>query len=300
MKILIIQHENDFRGEQSVYFIEVIARCWREAGHEVFFINGLQKNIAADLAIMHVNLSVVPAEYVRYAKQFPVTLNLNITDIRKRVISQNLVQPNDDYDGPVIVKTDKNCGGIPEAKIYNQALPKRRSVMRYVRKSVRKTRSLGIKLNLLNINTSLFVETEYRESFRVFDDKDSVPKYFWDDEDWIIEKFLPEIEDSRFVIRNAYFFGDKMICFKTFSSDPIVKEEKEVRSQKIEMPDEIIHLRNKLGLDYGKIDYVMHNGEPVVLDIGKTIGGGDFGRDTALTLAQGIHSYLVTQNKLGS
>lgn len=300
MKILIIQHENDFRGEQGVYFIEVIARCWREAGYEVFFINGLQKNIAADLAIMHVNLSVVPAEYVRYAKQFPVTLNLNITDIRKRVISQNLVQPNDDYDGPVIVKTDKNCGGIPEAKIYNQALPKRRSVMRYVRKSVRKTRSLGIKLNLLNINTSLFVETEYRESFRVFDDKDSVPKYFWDDEDWIIEKFLPEIEDSRFVIRNAYFFGDKMICFKTFSSDPIVKEEKEVRSQKIEMPDEIIHLRNKLGLDYGKIDYVMHNGEPVVLDIGKTIGGGDFGRDTALTLAQGIHSYLVTQNKLGS
>lgn len=300
MKILIIQHENDFIGEQGVYFIEVIARCLREAGHEVVFINGLQKNITADLAILHVNLSVVPDEYVRYTMQFPVTLNLNVTDIRKCTISQNQVQPNDDYDGPVIVKTDKNCGGIPESKIYNQALPKRRSVMRYVRKSVRKTRNLGIKLNLLNTDTSRLVETEYRESFRVFDDKDSVPKYFWHDDDWIIEKFLPEIEDSRFVIRNAYFLGDKMICFKTFSSDPIVKEEKEVRSQKIEMPDEIIRLRNKFGLDYGKIDFVMHNEEPVVLDIGKTIGGGDYGRDTALTLAQGILSYLVTENKVCS
>jgi hypothetical protein len=229
--------------------------------------------------------------------QFPVTLNLNVTDIRKRTISQNQVQPNDDYDGPVIVKTDKNCGGIPESKIYNQALPKRRSLMRYVRKSVRKTRNLGIKLNLLKTNTSRLVETEYRELFQVFDDKDSVPKYFWQNDDWIIEKFLPEIEDSRFVIRNAYFLGDKMICFKTFSSDPIVKEEKEVRSQKIEMPDEIIRIRNKFGLDYGKIDYVMHNEEPVVLDIGKTIGGGDYGRDTALTLAEGIHSYLVTENE---
>jgi hypothetical protein len=297
MKIIIIQHENDFIGEQGVYFIEVIARCWREAGHKVVFINGLQKNITADVAILHVNLSVVPDEYVRYVMQFPVTLNLNVTDIRKRTISQNQVQPNDDYDGPVIVKTDKNCGGIPESKIYNQALPKRRSLMRYVRKSVRKTRNLGIKLNLLKTNTSRLVETEYRELFQVFDDKDSVPKYFWQNDDWIIEKFLPEIEDSRFVIRNAYFLGDKMICFKTFSSDPIVKEEKEVRSQKIEMPDEIIRIRNKFGLDYGKIDYVMHNEEPVVLDIGKTIGGGDYGRDTALTLAEGIHSYLVTENE---
>lgn len=297
MKIVVIQHEKDFEGEQGVYFIEVIAGCWREAGHEVLFINGLQKNVEADLAIMHVNLSVVPDEYVRYAMQFPVTLNLNITDIRKRTISQHLVEPNDDYDGEVIVKTDNNCGGIPEAKIYNQALPKRRSVMRFAKKFVRKTRNAGIKLNMINTDSRRYVETEYRESFRLFKHKDRVPKYIWRDQDWIVEQFLPEIEDSQYVIRNAYFLGDKMICFKTYSSDPIVKEEKEVRSKRIDMPQKIIHLRNKFGLDYGKIDFLMHNEEPVLLDIGKTIGGGDFGRATATILAEGIHSYLVTENE---
>jgi len=299
MKIVIIQHENDFEGEQGVYFIEVIAGCWREAGHEVVFINGLQNNIEADLAILHVNLSVVPDEYVRYATQFPVTLNLNITDIRKQTISQHLVQQNDDYDGPVIVKTDKNCGGIPEAKIYNQALPKSRSLMKFVRKLVRKTRNAGIKLNLISTRSRRLVRTEYRESFSVFEHKNQVPKYIWNDEDWIVEQFLPEIENSQFVIRNAYFLGDKMICFKTLGLDPIVKEEKDVQSKKIDMPQKIIEVKNKLGLNYGKIDYVMHKGEPVVLDIGKTIGGGDYGRETALALAPGIHSYLTTNNEKG-
>jgi len=300
MKIVIIQHKNDFEGEQGIYFIEVIAGCWREAGHEVLFVNGLQNNIKADLAILHVNLSVVPDEYVHYAKQFPVTLNLNTTDIRKRTISQYLVQQNDDYDGSVIVKTDKNCGGIPEAKICNQALPKSRSVMRLVRKFVRKSRNAGIKLNLISTSSRELVKTEYRELFSVFEHKDQVPEYIWNDEDWIVEQFLPEIENSRFVIRNAYFLGDKMICFKTVGSDPIVKEGKELKSKKIEMPREITQIRNKLGLNYGKIDFVMHNGEPVVLDIGKTIGGGDFGRETAFTLAPGILSYLATKNEMRS
>jgi hypothetical protein len=299
MKIVIIQHENDFQGEQGVYFIEVIVSCWRESGHEILFINGLHENIEADIAILHVNLSVVPDEYVRYAMKFPVTLNLNITDIRKQTISQYQVEKNDDYDGSVIVKTDKNCGGIPEAKIYNQPLPSNRSLVKFARRFVRKTRNAGIKLKLISINSSRFVVTEYRESFSIFEHKGQVPEYIWNDKNWIVERFLPEIEDSRFVIRNAYFLGDKMICFKTFSSDPIVKEEKESESYKIEMPQKIIQIRNQLGLNYGKIDYVMHNGEPVVLDIGKTIGGGDFGREAALALAPGILSYSLTKHEMG-
>jgi hypothetical protein len=298
MKILIIQHENDFIGEQGVYFIEVIARCWREAGHKVVFINGLQKNITADVAILHVNLSVVPDEYVRYTMQFPVALNFGITDIRKRSISQYLVQKDDHYDGPVIVKTDLNCGGIPEAKIYNKPLPNRRSLMKYVRKTVRKTRRAGIKLNLINANARRLVQSEYRESFQTFENKRRVPTYIWENDDWIVEKFVPEKEGSKFVRRNAYFLGSKIIGFKSYSLDPIIKEEEEGVSDKIEVPEEIILLKNKLGLDYGKIDYVMYKEKPVVLDVAKTIGGGDFGRDTARILAPGIDDYFIHQNKL--
>jgi len=297
MKIVVIQHKNDFKGEQAVYFIEVIAKCWREAGHEVVFVNGLQNSIKADLAILHINLSVVPGKYVEYAKQCPIVLNDDITDIRKRTISKHLVRQRDIFDGPVIVKTDLNCGGIPESKIYNKPLPKRRSMMNYVRKTVRKTRKAGIKLNLIQADSMRLVQSEYRDSFQIFERKSRVPGYIWENDDWIVEKFIPEKEGSKFITRNAYFLGNKIIGFKSYSLDPIIKEEEEGVSDKIEVSEEIILLRNKLGLDYGKIDYVMHSNKPVVLDVAKTIGGGDFGRETATILAQGIHSYLATENE---
>lgn len=291
MKIAVIQHENDFEGESNTYFIEMIARCWREAGHQVIFVNGIQKKIRADLAILHVNLSVVPQEYVEYANQFPVVLNNEITDIRKRKISQQLISRNDDYNGPVIVKTDLNCGGIPEAKIYNRPIPKWRSPASYWRQLVRKTRNVFIKIKLLDNTADRIVQTEYRESFKIFKDKNFVPNYIWRDEDWVTEKFLPEKEGSEYVTNNAYFLGNIAIGFKNISGDPIVKDV-EGKGDIIKVPDVIRRYRDQIGLDYGKIDYVIRNGTPVILDITKTVGGA-FAPKVAEMLAPGLENYLV-------
>ncbi len=296
MKIVIIQHQNDHAGESGVYFIEMIARCWREAGHHVVFLNGVQENIRADLALLHVNLSVVPREYVEYAKQFPIVLNEKITDIRKRTISRQLVSRDEDYDGPVIVKTDLNCAGLPEANIYKMAVPKRRSVMRFWRFFVRKARNLAIKLQMVESGTNRLVQTEYRETFQIFKNKNRVPKYIWSDKNWIVEKFMPEMGNSKFVVRNAYFLGGKMIGYKNYSADPVVKDEEEAGSEVVSIPNEIVQFQNEIGLDYGKIDYVIHDGNPVILDVTKTMGGA-FGVDAATILADGLEDYMLHKKK---
>lgn len=50
-----------------------------------------------------------------------------------------------------------------------------------------------------------------------------------------------------------------------------------------------------LNLDYGRIDFVMNKGEPVVLDVNKTQGGGaalDPNREQLKKIALGIGSFL--------
>jgi hypothetical protein len=54
-------------------------------------------------------------------------------------------------------------------------------------------------------------------------------------------------------------------------------------------------VRLMLNLDYGRIDFVMNKGEPVVLDVNKTQGGGaalDPNREQLKKIALGIGSFL--------
>lgn len=297
MKIIIIQHENDFEGAQKNYFIEIVADYWLRSGHEVVFINGLHSNVSADVALLHVNLSVVPEEYIQYSRQFPIVLNQKVTDIRKRAISQNLLERNTGYGGPVLVKTDLNCAGLPEYRLLQWSLPHWKSFRGHCNSLYRNGRKLLIKLRMLeNLPDSSMKKSRYRESFRILNNRECVPSHIWSDTDWVIEKYLPETEESLFVIRNAYFLGHKMIGFKHLDSDPVVKEG-EQKGEVIEINRAVIHYRSQIGLDYGKIDYVEYNGEPVILDVTKTMGGA-FGRETAEILAPGLNDYLSMELKV--
>jgi len=177
--------------------------------------------------------------------------------------------------------------------LYQSPIPVRRTLFYYLRRIARKSREFGIKINLIDKDTKPFVKSIYRESFQIFKNKKRVPANIWSNRDWIVEKFLPETEGSQYVVRNAYFLGSKMIFYKSFSSDPIVKEseEKMGTSEVINAHEEIIQFREKIGLDYGKIDYVMHKNKPIVLDVAKTVGGA-YGLDLAKFLAPGIDDYL--------
>jgi len=61
------------------------------------------------------------------------------------------------------------------------------------------------------------------------------------------------------------------------------------------VPKEVTGMRRRLGLDYGKIDYVIHQGQVVILDANRTPAGPGTPEATARTvgdLADGIWSLL--------
>ncbi|MEM9303282.1 MAG: hypothetical protein AAGE01_14300, partial [Pseudomonadota bacterium] len=102
-------------GESArCYAVEQYMHRWIAAGHRVLVHAGTAEPPAGDIALMHVDLSVVPSEYAALASAYPKTLNGAALDIRRRRFSELQLRPGDPYHGPVIVKTDANFGGVPE------------------------------------------------------------------------------------------------------------------------------------------------------------------------------------------
>ena len=67
------------------------------------------------------------------------------------------------------------------------------------------------------------------------------------------------------------------------------------RCQGCPVPEEVIRLSRKLGLDYGKIEYTLHEGRAAILDVNRTPFGPGTPEATARTvgdLVDGIWSLL--------
>ncbi len=121
MRIAVLCHALQTPEEaESYYMVGLLARKWREDGHDVDFVFGTQAGLNVDVALIHVDLSRVPRSYVKLARKQPRVLNDRIRDIRKTRTSPNLVSRDSHYDGPVIVKTDLNSAGIPERKLLQE------------------------------------------------------------------------------------------------------------------------------------------------------------------------------------
>lgn len=78
------------------------------------------------------------------------------------------------------------------------------------------------------------------------------------------------------------------------SKQPVVKLANSVQVEEGSTPPEVYSFRQRLGIDYGKIDYVPRNGKAVVFDLNRTptIEASELGRKAARHLAQGIWSKL--------
>src|SRR6266702_6431602 len=113
-EIVILFHENHRKRHVSSYAIKFLAEFWRQDGNQVRYLFGIRKFVPADLLLIHVDLSVVPDEYLEFASRYPIALNNGVKDIRKSQISTNLVKQGDAYSGKVIVKTNLNFEGSPE------------------------------------------------------------------------------------------------------------------------------------------------------------------------------------------
>ncbi len=228
----------------SGYSITQLASHWRRDGHDVFPVFGCQEFVAADLVLLHVDLSVVPDDYLAIAGRYPIALNGRVRDIRKSTFSTHLVHRGDDWQGPVIVKSERNFAGHPEAL---RGLP---------------------RLDAKGLEPLFRSPLDYR----VYDRIQEVPDGAFASPDLVVQRFLPEMEDGRFHVRMYQFLGDQATCTRVGANVPIVKSETKVFSESVAVHPRIIELRRRLKFDYGKFDYVLHHGEPILLDLNKTTG----------------------------
>ena len=209
----------------------------RRDGLRWFFTDPGQRFRPADAAILHVDQSVVDQAYLDLAARYPVAVNGQARDIRKQVVSRNLVRRDSDWDGPVLVKSDLNCGGRPEYVLAQRggAAP-----------------------------------TPPPPQYDLYDRIDQVPDPVWDDTSRVVERYLPERRDGMNVLRIWSFLGDYERCSWYTSPETIVKGRNIVSFGPAEVPDLLREERRRLGIDYGKFDFALGPEGPVLYDANKT------------------------------
>lgn len=245
-RIVLITHVYDgFRDRD--FLLRNLAGHWLDAGHEVSLAEGLGNWPDGDVAIMHVDLSVVPAAYSEAAKRYPVVVNGAAVDVRKRRVSRHLVARGDGWTGPVIVKTDLNFSGIPE------------------RQAAECFRRDG---KTPDLPPGPIVSTT--RTYPVLDSPDAVPADVWDNPGLVVERFLPEHDAHGYWVRAWVFFGDRERCTRYRGTHPVVKTATIVAREPAPVPDELRAERVRLGFDYGKFDFVVRDGRAILLDANRT------------------------------
>lgn len=237
------------------YILSLVCHALRDRGIEVVVLDDPARAVAADLAILHVNLTRRPASFEAVLSRYPVVVNACVRDISKRVVSRELLTRGSSCDGPVIVKTDANFFGLSEDHL--------------ARRSRNPLRSLGVRLaRKLPISGN-----RIRRSGRylVLERPSQVPADVWRDRSLVVERFLPELRDGYYLLRSWVFLGDREITYVSYSRDPIVKSHNTEHHERVqEVPQAIRAARRRFGFNYGKFDFVLHEGRPVLLDVNPT------------------------------
>lgn len=245
-EIVLITHVyDDFRNRQ--FLLGTLARYWIEAGHNVRVTAGLENWPHADIAVMHLDISVIPAAYCEASKRYPIVINGNATDIRKKRVSRNLVRPNDGWDGAVVVKTDLNYRGIPEVRAIE-----------------------GFQRDGKPADLASGPVVSTTQPYPILDSVRDVPDAVWNNEGLVVERFLPEKDARGFWLRVWVFFGDRERCTRFCGPNPIVKSSEIIASEPAPIPDELRAERERLGFDYGKFDFVVVDGKTILLDANRT------------------------------
>lgn len=250
--IVILAHERNRKLLSNQYLMYYLAQVWELLGAKVTMCYGTDTMIEGDVLLSHVDLTVVPEAYREYRDRFDIVINHRVDDISKTLISRLLVDQNDSYSGPVIVKTNANSGGKPEAAARN---------FKDGNKAPKERAASWKEVVLMDAH-----------NYPIFDSPQDVPENIWLNPNLIVEKFKPE-KDARgnFKLRVWYFLGDKEIVEVDTSTHPTVKGPETFRRElDTFVPDEIRQVRERLGFDYGKFDFSMADGQPTLYDINST------------------------------
>jgi hypothetical protein len=100
----------------------------------------------------------------------------------------------------------------------------------------------------------------------------AVPEDVWAQEGLIVEKFVPERDGQHFFMRVWIFLGDQERSFRLRAAVPVIKARHILEREAVEVPQEIRQWRQRLGFDYGKFDYFVCDGKPILIDANRTPG----------------------------
>lgn len=287
-KIVVLLHKNDtgFVSDPPNYTIGLLMREWRAMGFDVEVIRGVEHFVPADVLIPHLDLTVTPPEYRDFMLQYPMVVNGRVLDTSKSKISANLLGKNDSYTGPVIVKTDRNYGGKPESYLLPATPPLSARIIRKI--SSRLWPGFNRPISWKH------VECLDTGNYPVFPCLRDVPNGVFKNHRLVVEKFLPEMEGDNYCLRYCYFFGDHEVNIVLKSKAKAVKYANAFQQEETPAPVELRSIRQRLGCDYGKLDYVLRDDKVVLFDVNRTPSSGRavIIKDKAHQLAEGIWSKL--------
>jgi hypothetical protein len=107
--------------------------------------------------------------------------------------------------------------------------------------------------------------------YPVYDTLSRVPRHARSNPALILERFLPEREGDQFFMRHYLFLGDHVRSSRVTSPSPFMKRSAcRPAGEGWPVPQEVLNVRRELGADFGKIDYVIHEGQTVILDVNRT------------------------------
>lgn len=274
-RILIVCHERD-RALGPDYILSGLVEPWRRHGHDVVIQFGWRERPPADLLIPHIDVTRLPADAVAMLAAYPRVINRALTDISKRRVSRNLLRRDDAWPGPVIVKTDANHAGIPDA----------------TRRPLRRTIWQRLTKRWPPLNLPLHPGKTYRVHDRLAD----VPDAVWRNPAWVVERYLAERDGDDTVLRSWIILGDKTIERRQLARAPIpVGDPVHTRETWIAEPSRDLRgLRAEFGIDFGKIDFARVDGQVVHYDIATTPTSSEFlsRPEFCAHVARGIEDFL--------
>lgn len=259
--ITILVHERQPFERSLIYILNFFWKRWEERGHTVRVAHGVREWVPGDIVFNHVDLTVLPEAYQAYMARYPVAINGKVTDISKDRYSPIQLQQGDAWHGHVIVKTKANYGGHSDLAIRAEGTEV--AYGDYIDERPWRKREVLDPYN-----------------YPVFESIAEVPPGVWRNPRLIVERFMAEFnEKGHYVMRNWHFFGDQSFVRKVSSPYHIVKpmthgddrgRECYLERTDNSVPAELETLREKMGFDYGRFDYVEVDGKGIVFDANTT------------------------------
>ena len=245
-RIAILNNSGYVPGERT-HLTSLLANQWRANGIEVIELSGTGTFVEADLLFLNLGRAVFPEDYIRFAAQYPVTFNAGAADLRKHRYADGQLLAGSAYRGPVIVRMDNG---------YTPPPVQGASPLSFLRKLNGRR---GAHLRDAAATT---------DSYRIYASIHDVPAENFGP-GFIVQKFLPEQDAGRFVLRQYYFLGEAHFLGVQTSGAAIIQTGPPSSLEEWTPPERLLDLRRRLGLDYGRIDFFLVDGKPFVLSINR-------------------------------